>query len=199
MKKLLPILIILALITSCTGTQNEEKTDTEELPMEEPVEVEETPAVLSINGNDDAEGRQISEKLVNVLLADDIEFMTPEQRKFRYAVTDLNDDGNREYLVEFRNSYFCGSGGCTYMLLDSNFDLITRFTVSESPFIISEERTSGWRDLIIPQGSSYHVMKFDGNTYPDNPSVEPEIMLDAAAEPVRLLDEDKGDLREFTF
>jgi hypothetical protein len=199
MKKLLPILIILALITSCTGTQNEEKTDLEELPMEEPVEVEETPAVLSINGNDDAEGRQISEKLVNVLLADDIEFMTPEQRKFRYAVTDLNDDGNREYLVEFRNSYFCGSGGCTYMLLDSNFDLITRFTVSESPFIISEERTSGWRDLIIPQGSSYHVMKFDGNTYPGNPSVEPEIMLDAEAEPIRLLDEDKGDLREFTF
>ena len=162
-------------------------------------DVEEISAALSINGADEATAAGIREKLVNVLLAEDVEFLTPEQRKFRYAVTDLNDDGNREYLVEFRNSYFCGTGGCTYMLLDSNFDLITRFTVSESPFIISEDRTSGWRDLIIPEGGSYHVMKFDGNAYPGNPSVEPEILVDETQPLIRLLDESAGELPEFTF
>jgi len=198
MKSLFVYLILLFLVAACSGTPNEEKADTSEV-SEEPVELEEVPVAMSMNGVDEDIAAQISDKLVKVLLAEDIEFMTPDQRKFRYAIADLNDDGNREYLVEFRNSYFCGSGGCTYMLLDSNFDLITRFTVSDSPFIISDNRSSGWRDLIIPEGGSYHVMKFDGNTYPSNPSVEPEVMLDAMADSIRLLDEESGELKEFTF
>ncbi len=198
MIRLSTFFISILLLSACSGTQNEEKSNAS-AEAEQPEEEMTIPSALSINGNDDATAAEISQQLAEVLLQEDIEFLTPEQRRFRYAITDLNDDGSREYLVEFRNSYFCGSGGCTYLLLDSNMDLITRFTVSESPFIISDEKSSGWRDLIIPEGGSYHVMKFDGNTYPSNPSVEPEMMLDANSDPIRLLDESAGDLREFTF
>jgi hypothetical protein len=198
MSRLSIFIIFIVIISACSGTQNEEKADAS-AEAEQPEEEMTIPLALSINGNDDATAAEISQQLAEVLLQEDIEFLTPEQRRFRYAITDLNDDGNREYLIEFRNSYFCGSGGCTYLLLDSDMELITRFTVSDAPFIISEEKSSGWRDLIIPEGGSYHVMKFDGNTYPSNPSVEPEAMVDEQAEPIRLLDESAGDLKEFTF
>ena len=198
MSRLSIFIIFIVIISACSGTQNEEKADAS-AEAEQPEEEMTIPSAFSINGNDDATAAEISQQLAEVLLQEDIEFLTPEQRRFRYAITDLNDDGNREYLIEFRNSYFCGSGGCTYLLLDSDMELITRFTVSDAPFIISEEKSSGWRDLIIPEGGSYHVMKFDGNTYPSNPSVEPEVMLEEQAEPIRLLDESAGDLKEFTF
>ncbi|MCA6074086.1 hypothetical protein [Fulvivirga sedimenti] len=194
---ILPIFFA-SLVACSTGSEKETQTevvsDSEEMQVEEPSET-----ALSLNGMDEAEASRISEALVNVLLAEDIEYLAPEQRRFRFAVCDLNDDGNREYLVELRNSYFCGSGGCTYLLLNEDMAEITRFTVSYAPFVISNEKSAGWRDLIIPQGSAYHVMKFDGSTYPGNPSVEPQVQIDENGELVKLLDEDSGTLPEFTF
>ncbi len=195
-------LIILFFLTGILGCSTGSEKETQSEASEETAgeEVMEKPArALGLNGTDAAEAARISGQLTDVLLAEDIEYLTPEQRRFRYAVCDLNDDGSREYLIELRNSYYCGSGGCTYLLLNEDLEEIASFTVSYSPFIISDEKSSGWRDLIIPQGSSYHVMKFDGKTYPGNPSVEPEIRIEEGSDLVRLLDEESGDVPEFTF
>jgi len=110
--------------------------------------------------------------LTENLLKDDLKLMTKDQRKFQYEEVDLNGDGENEYLVGFKNSYFCGSGGCTYYLLHNDGSVITVFTVAHAPFIaLIVSKTNGWKDLLVKSDGSLRHLKFDGKTYPANPSV----------------------------
>jgi len=112
--------------------------------------------------------------LTSNLLKDDLNLMTNDQRKFQYEEVDLNGDEIKEYLVGFKNSYFCGSGGCTYYLLKNDGAIITVFTVSDAPFIVMvASKTNGWKDLLVKSDGSLRYLKFNGKTYPSNPSVEP--------------------------
>ena len=70
-------------------------------------------------------------------------------------------------------SYFCGTGGCTILLLNSDGGLITTFTVTDYPIIVSNTITKNWKDLILYSNGKNHLMKFNGKTYPSNPSVQP--------------------------
>ena len=98
--------------------------------------------------------------------------MTENDRKFRFYEVDLNGDNKNEYFVSFSNSYFCGSGGCTYLLLSNDLNLINRFTVTRSPIYRSSIKTNGWNELIVPDKNGSHVyLKYDGKKYPSNPSV----------------------------
>ena len=103
--------------------------------------------------------------------------MTPEQRVFSYDMADLDGDDYNEILVAIPSNYFCGSGGCTWLLLASDFSIITKGSVSDFPFYISRDSTNGWPDLLVPSDGKYHVLKFDGTSYPGNPTVEPEVAL----------------------
>ncbi|WP_316834759.1 hypothetical protein [Pedobacter nutrimenti] len=96
-------------------------------------------------------------------------------RKFGVFEYDLNNDGKNEVFVGLTGSYFCGSGGCTWLLLDDHEKLLTRFTVSKYPVIISQTATNGWKDLIIYSNGKNHLVKFNGKKYPSNPSIESAI------------------------
>lgn len=116
---------------------------------------------------------KISDYLKNIL-KDDLKLMTKDQRKFQYEEVDLNDDGVKEYLVGFKNSYFCGSGGCTFYLLNNNGSVITIFTVADTPFIaMANSKSNGWKDLLVKSNGDLRHLKFNGKTYPSNPSVAP--------------------------
>ena len=125
--------------------------------------------------------------LVNDLLKEDLPVLLENQRSFIYQSHDLNDDGQDEYLVGFENSYFCGSGGCTYFLLNNDGSLINRFSVSRSPFIVLEEGSSGWRDLVVYSNGQLRKLVFNGKAYPGNPSVEGEYTKTPGEELPRLL------------
>lgn len=96
-------------------------------------------------------------------------------RKFIYSEYDLNQDGKKETFIGLTGGYFCGSGGCTALLLADNGDLITKFTVAEYPFTISTSATNNWKDILIESAGKQHLLKFDGKTYPSNPSIQPEV------------------------
>jgi len=98
-------------------------------------------------------------------------------KRFIFFEYDLNEDGNKEILVGFTGPYFCGSGGCTQLLLDNQGNLITTFSVSDYPVIIDTSKTNGWKDLIIYSGGKNRIVKFDGKKYPSNPSVLPALKL----------------------
>jgi len=100
--------------------------------------------------------------------------MTKEQRQFAFERYDLNDDSKDEYLIGFvKNSYFCGSGGCTYLLLDHEGTKITRLRVANQPFIVLSSKHNGWRDLAVQSDGKLRHLKFDSQKHPRNPLVVP--------------------------
>jgi len=123
---------------------------------------------------DDPMAANIRNALRNDLLKGDLSAMTEEQRRFVFERYDLNDDGKMEYLVGFiQNSYFCGSGGCTYLLLDHEGNRISKFTVSDGPFIVLTEKHNGWHDLVVRSDGKLRLLTFKGQKYPLNPSTAP--------------------------
>jgi hypothetical protein len=134
------------------------------------------PKSYSPHNSNEETAEKISAFLKNIL-KDDLAAMIEDQREFQYEEVDLNNDGIKEYLVGFKNSYFCGSGGCTYYLMQNNGIIITIFTVAETPFIaMVSSKTNGWRDLLVKSNGSLRQLKFDGKTYPSNPSIEKEFV-----------------------
>lgn len=96
-----------------------------------------------------------------------------QSRKFRLFEHNLNKDPEKEIFVGLTGSNFCGSGGCTVLLLSPKGELITRFTVTGDPILIADTKTKGWNDLILHSNGKDHLMKFDGKTYASNPSTQP--------------------------
>lgn len=125
------------------------------------------------------ETAELVRKTVQDLFKDDLDknIIDDYSRKFIFFEYDLNEDGNKEIMVGFSGPYFCGSGGCTQMILDNMGNVISRFTVSDYPVVIDNTKSNGWKDLFILSGGKYRVIKFDGKTYTSNPSMQPELKL----------------------
>lgn len=109
-------------------------------------------------------------------------------KKFIFFEYDLNGDSAKEILVGLTGPYFCGSGGCTILLLDNKGGLITRFTVTEYPVVIASTTTNGWKDLILNSNRNNRLAKYNGKTYPSNPSVLPVFKTVPGDELPRALD-----------
>jgi hypothetical protein len=95
-------------------------------------------------------------------------------RRFIFYEYDLNDDGKKEIFVGLRGSYFCGTGGCTTYLLDNQGNVITKFSVSRD-VVIDNKSTNGFKDLFIYSGGKFRIVKYNGKTYPSNPSTLPAL------------------------
>lgn len=92
-------------------------------------------------------------------------------RSFTLFEFDMNDDEKKEIWVAHTGPYFCGTGGCTLLLLNPEGQAITTFTVSETPVVIATESNNGWRNIFISHGGKYRLLKYDGKSYPSNPSL----------------------------
>ncbi|WP_051315009.1 hypothetical protein [Algoriphagus terrigena] len=111
------------------------------------------------------------------LLAEDLKvgIVDSLSRRFIFLEYDLDGDAAKEIFVGLTGPYFCGSGGCTQYILKDNGEVLTKFTVSDYPVVIAPDKTNGWNDLYIQSGGDYRVVKFDGKTYPANPSILPKL------------------------
>lgn len=101
-------------------------------------------------------------------------------KRYQSASVDLNDDDVPEVIVLAKDREYCGSGGCTLCVLTPAADgyrVVTRMTVTRPPVRVLSTSSHGWRDLAvrIAGGGSlqpYDVaLRFDGLSYPTNPSV----------------------------
>lgn len=115
---------------------------------------------------------KVIRKSLNRIFADELNRISKEDKVFTYSNIDLNDDGQPEILVGLMSSYFCGSGGCTAYLLSNEGILISKFTVSDYPFLVSPLRSLGWNNLITRSGGHYRTLQWNGRKYPSNPSME---------------------------
>ncbi|MCK6261778.1 hypothetical protein KP803_00660 [Vibrio sp. ZSDE26] len=97
--------------------------------------------------------------------------------EYDYVYTDLNDNGVDEAIVLLKGINWCGSGGCTLLILENkveSYTLLSRSTITSAPISVTETKNHGWKDLIVrTRGKGFVLMKFDGRQYPSNPSLAP--------------------------
>jgi hypothetical protein len=95
------------------------------------------------------------------------------------AFVDLRDDGIQEVIVYLTNGGWCGSGGCTTLILvpnDSSYKVVTRIMVTRPPIRVLATKSHGWHDLAVRvQGGgdvrAYEAkLTFDGKSYPISPA-----------------------------
>jgi hypothetical protein len=107
----------------------------------------------------------------------------PEDQQVFADYIDLNGDGVRDAIVIFTGSYWCGSGGCTMKVFAGRgraFRLVSTSTLIRPPITVSDQKTNGWRDLIVEvSGGGMKpkkvALKFNGKEYPLNPSTQPPL------------------------
>lgn len=91
-------------------------------------------------------------------------------------------------LVYLATGDWCGSGGCTLLVLEPGPDglkPLSRSTISRPPIRVLKTRTNGMPDLSVQvRGDSYPgdgpkfvALPFDGRTYALNPTVPPARLL----------------------
>ena len=96
---------------------------------------------------------------------------------FSTGYADLNGDGLEDAVVFLKGMQWCGSGGCTLMIFENlgdSYQLVSKSSVTSTPISVAKTETNGWKDLIVwSRGSGLVLLKFDGDKYPRNPSLEP--------------------------
>ena len=93
--------------------------------------------------------------------------------RYVYGRADLNGDGREEVLVYLMGSIFCGTGGCTMLLLTpgpDDYTLVSDFTITRPPVIVAPTAGAGWRDLWrLESGggmaATYVRHRYDGTRY----------------------------------
>jgi hypothetical protein len=97
---------------------------------------------------------------------------TDETRTTRYsaAFVDLRDDGKREAVVYLTGSAWCGTGGCTMLILvpeGDSFKSIKRMPTVVLPISMLKNKTNGWHDICLVTGRPLDeaVLSFNGRTY----------------------------------
>ena len=105
---------------------------------------------------------------------------------YKRADADLNGDGRKETIVYFTDRTFCGSGGCTLVILSprrNGYRVVLRSTVTRLPIMLLATSTHGWRDIgVTVQGGgtvqAYEArLRFNGYRYPSNPTMPPAIAM----------------------
>lgn len=103
----------------------------------------------------------------------------PRSTSYDISRIELNNDNNRDALV-FLNTpygYWCEKNGCTMLVFKAGreqFRPITLTSPIRGPIYVSRTKTKGWNDIIMRvsgrrEDAKNVVLKFNGQSYPENP------------------------------
>jgi hypothetical protein len=108
----------------------------------------------------------------------------PEVKATRYshAFVHLRDDKAQQVIVYLMGTASCGTSGCTTLLLvpnRSSYRVVTNISIVQLPVRILDTKSHGWHDLgVWVQGGGIQPgyearLSFDGEQYPENPTIPP--------------------------
>lgn len=110
--------------------------------------------------------------------------------KYVAAFQDINGDGNLEAIVYLIGGKWCGSAGCTTLVLapkGTSWRVVSKITITRLPIRLMTETSHGWHSLgVWVQGGGIQPgyeakLCFDGRTYPQNPSLPSVVRLKSPA------------------
>jgi hypothetical protein len=109
--------------------------------------------------------------------------------RYSSALVDLKDDGAREVIVYLTGDGWCGTGGCTTLVLEPegpSYRVVTKITITRPPIRVLTSRSNGWHDISVVaringiEPAHDAVLSFDGKSYPGNPTAPPSRKKTAA-------------------
>lgn len=120
--------------------------------------------------SEDKENTELAKAIIDKL---DLDQEAAKETRYYYNYVDLNDDGVKEIFVELVGSYTSGSGGDTAIIFTDNngkLEEVEEFTLIHNPVIISDEKTNGWKNIIVPKSGGgakqeYVALKYNGKNY----------------------------------
>jgi putative lipoprotein len=123
----------------------------------------------------------------------------PKTTKYQIAEIDLNGDKKKDALVLLQDRNWCGTGGCSMLVFanqNNHFKLVSAISLVREPVIISDTKTKNWRNIIVRVsgggGESKNVaLKFDGSSYPTNPSLLKPLATDAKIQGITVFSDSK--------
>jgi len=181
-------LMALTFFWACETTSNESQSDQSESDSNTVEKPENKPASkYAPSSVDDALAQDINEYLKNDYLKRDLKIMSETDRKFSFYKIDLNGDGKREIFIQFASSYFCGSGGCTFLLLSNELEEITTFTVTNPPIFVEDLTANDWKVLLVKDQGVFKELRFEDGSYPSNPSILDRAPYDAPSGHAQIL------------
>lgn len=158
------------LILQCSKTDSSPAPEAQKLSLSDTVTAK--PQLEHQDEKDTTE--KIAHYIANEYLTPgDLKAIPMSDRKFRYHQTDLNGDGKMEVFVSFFTPYFCGTGGCSMVLLDAHLKPITKFTVTRTRLLAGPEMENGWKTLFMESENGWKKLTYENGKYPSNPSIIP--------------------------
>jgi hypothetical protein len=129
-----------------------------------------------------------------------------DNKTTRFTSAIIQSEGNtkEEIVVYISGPLWCGSGGCTLWILEpdgESFKVIGKMPIVWPPIRVLRTKSHGHYDIgvwvegggIQPGYEAY--IRFNGKSYPDNPSVPPSHQLtEKVAGKVLITMEDEGEL-----
>lgn len=128
----------------------------------------------------------------------DLRAIKEDQRKFQLYKIDLNNDGNKEVFVNFPTTYFCGTGGCTVLLLNSHLEMITRFSPTRTLYV-EKTMQNGWSVLLTNSEGNWRKLIYENGTYPSNPTMVDTITEPPSGQAVIMFDEEGHNPKTYNF
>lgn len=110
--------------------------------------------------------------LQNYVGTPDAETKTTE---YAVAFVDLRDDGTKEAIVYLSSNGWCGTAGCTMLILapeGMSYRVVSKVPAVRSPIWVLATKTNGWRDIGVVGRKSGNeplyeaILSYDGKSYP---------------------------------
>ena len=129
------------------------------------------------SSNREASLKKILQDYVTVKHFDD-----DKTAQYAHAFVDLNGDGKDEAIVYMTGQTWCGSGGCSTWILRqqaASRRFVQRITITRVPIRVLDATSNGWHNISVRVAGGgisppYQAeLRFNGRTYPNNPSVPP--------------------------
>ena len=83
-----------------------------------------------------------------------------DDTKTRYvaAFRDLNGDGKPEAIVYLIGGEWCGTGGCTTLILEqggASWRMVTSISITRPPLRVLDGISNGWRSIAVYKGEAF--------------------------------------------